>query len=109
MMGSALNNLKQLHRAGLCTDAAGDALGRWGAVLGFDNQMERAGLNALATAGAELLVDHVYTLRILGDGTGLAGLGTLAALHAHHGLYFTLHLNDLDAGFRRIRYLVKRF
>ena len=93
-----LDDLQNLHGAGLDTDAAGDALGG-GAGLVLDHDLEGAGLDALAAVGAELLVDHVHTgLGVLGDGTGLTGLGAQTALGADHGLGSGLGLVDLDAG-----------
>ena len=74
-MNLLLDDLQDLHGAGLDADATGDALGS-GAILIGDDQVEGAGLSALAAAGAELLVDHVHAgLGILGDRTGGTDLG----------------------------------
>ena len=106
-MNLLLDDLQDLHGAGLDTDAAGDALGSGGVLVG-DDQIEGAGLGALAAAGAELLVDHVDAgLGILGDGTGLAGLGAQTALGADQGLGSALALHDLDAGLGDIIDLVE--
>ena len=97
-MNLLLDDLQDLHGAGLDADAAGDALGS-GSALVVDHELEGAGLDALAAAVAKLLVDHVDTgLGVLGDGTGLTGLGTQTALGADLGLGSALALHDLDAG-----------
>ena len=103
-----LDDLQDLHGAGLDADAAGNALGG-GSALVVDHDLEGADLDALAAAGAQLLVDHVHAgLGILGDGTGLADLHALAALDADHGLRAAvLALDDLDAGLGDIIDLVE--
>ena len=102
-----LDDLQDFHGASLDADAAGNALGS-GSALVVDHELEGAGLDALAAAGAELLVDHVDTgLGILGDGTGLAGLGAQTALGADLGLGSALTLHDLDAGLGDIVNLVE--
>ena len=102
-----LDDLQDLHRAGLDADAAGDALGSRG-VLVLDDQAEGAGLGALSAAGAELLADHVNAgLGVLGDGTVGAGLGAQTALGADLGLGNALALHDLDAGLGDIILLVE--
>ena len=102
-----LDDLQDLHGAGLDADAAGDALGSRG-VLVLDDQAEGAGLGALAAAGAELLADHVNAgLGVLGDGTVGAGLGTQTALGADLGLGSALALHDLDAGLGDVVLLVE--
>jgi len=88
--------LEHLHGASLSADAAGDALGSL--VIGHNNDLHGAGLGALAAANAQLLVDHINALGVLGDSTGLADLGALAALDTYHGLRSTVLLNDSDAG-----------
>ena len=60
--------------------------------------MEGAGLHALAAGLAELLVDGVNALGVLGDGVLGAGLGALAALGADDGLHSAVALAKLDAG-----------
>ena len=107
-MNLLLDDLQDLHGAGLDTDAAGDALGSGGTLAVGDDQTEGAGLGALAAAGAELLADHVNAgLGILGDGTVGAGLGAQTALGADLGLGGTLALHDLDAGLGDIIDLVE--
>ena len=104
-----LDDLQDLHGAGLDADAAGDALGSGGVVI-LDDQAEGAGLGALAAAGAQLLADHVNAgLGILGDGTVGAGLGAQTALGADLGLGSALALHDLDAGLGDIVLLVECF
>ena len=106
--GLLLDDLQDLHGAGLDTDAAGDALGSGGTLAVGDNQTEGAGLGALAAAGAQLLADHVHAgLGILGDGTVGAGLGAQTALGADLGLGSALALHDLDAGLGDIIDLVE--
>ena len=98
-----LHDLQDLHGAGLDADTAGNALGG-GANLGLHHNMHGADLDALAAGGAELLIDHEHTgLGILGDGAGFAGLCTLAALDAGHGLGLLVLVDDLDAGKIRIK------
>jgi len=93
-----LHDLQDLHGAGLDTDAAGDALGSRTVFRSY-HDLHGANLNTLAAGGAELLIDHVDTgLGVLGNGTSLTDLCTLAALDADHGLCFTLLVYDLDAG-----------
>ncbi len=109
MTGSRLllDDLQDLHGAGLDADAAGDALGSR-SVLVLDDQAEGAGLGALAAAGAELLADHVNAgLGVLGDGTVGASLGAQTALGADLGLGSALALHDLDAGLGDIILLVE--
>ena len=102
-----LDDLQDLHGAGLDADAAGDALGS-GGVLVLDDQAEGAGLGALAAAGAELLADHVNAgLGVLGDGTVGASFGAQTALGADLGLGSALALHDLDAGLGDIILLVE--
>ena len=102
-----LDDLQNLHGAGLGADAAGDALGGGGTLV-LDDQTEGAGGGALAAVGAELLVDHVDAgLGVLGDGTGLTSLGAQTALGADQGLCGTLALHDLDAGLGHIVDLVE--
>ena len=102
-----LDDLQDLHGAGLDADAAGDALGSGGVVV-LDDQAEGAGLGALAAAGAQLLADHVNAgLGILGDGTVGASLGAQTALGADLGLGGALALHDLDAGLGDIILLVE--
>jgi hypothetical protein len=48
----------------------------------MDHHFKRTGFHAFAAINAELLVQHVYALGILGYGSGFTGLGTLPALHA---------------------------
>ena len=95
---------QNVPRAGFYADAAGNALGYL--FGGVDHDLHRAGLGALAAAHAELLVDHVHALGVLGDGALLADLGALAALgtcldvddagilqpHADAGLFLVVHL-----------------
>ena len=101
------DDLQDLHGASLDTDAAGDALGNRILIL-LDHDLEGAGFLALAAANAQLLVDHVHTgLGVLGDGTVLTGLHTLAALDADHGLGTGTLGNDLDAGQIGIEFLVE--
>ena len=102
-----LDDLQDLHGAGLDADAAGDALGS-GGVLVLDDQTEGAGLGTLAAGSAELLVDHVHAgLGVLGDGAVGAGLGTQTALGADLGLGSALALHDLDAGLGDVILLVE--
>lgn len=102
-----LDDLQDLHGAGLDADAAGDALGSR-SVLVLDDQAEGACLGALAAAGAELLADHVNAgLGVLGDGTVGASLGAQTALGADLGLGSALALHDLDAGLGDIILLVE--
>ena len=102
-----LDDLQDLHGAGLGADAAGDALGG-GSILVLHDQTEGASLGALAAAGAELLVDHVHAgLGVLGDGALLAGTHALAALHTGIHLDGAVLFNDLDAGLIGIEFLVE--
>lgn len=101
------DNFQNLHGASLDADAAGNALGGVGCVLCLDQNMEGADILALAAANTELLIDHVNTLGILGDGAVFANSGTLAALNANHGLGHTLEIHDLDAGLIGIEFLIE--
>jgi len=107
MRNLLLDDLQQLHGAGLDADAAGDALGS-GGVLVLDDQAEGAGFRALAAAGAELLVDHVHAgLGILGNGLVLTGLHALTALDTDIGLCACTLCNDLNAGIVLMEFLIK--
>ena len=108
MLKAALADLEDLHRAGLDTDTAGDAL-RGGRRTGnLQHHAERAGLHALAAANAELLIDHVHAgFRILGDRTVLTGRSTLAALDAGHRADLAVALNDLQAGLVLMELFIK--
>jgi len=108
VVGLLLHDLQHVHGAGLGADAAGDALGGVVGVVGLEADAEGAGLLADAAAHAQLLVDHVDALGVLGDGAGGAGLGAFAALHAHHGLRLALYLFDLDTGLVRVEHFIKR-
>lgn len=56
-----------------------------------DHHAEGTYLHALAAGCTQLLIDHVHAgLGILGNGTGLAGLGTFAALDTNLRLYHTV-------------------
>ena len=102
-----LDDLQDLHGAGLDAEAACVALGSWGGLV-LDDEAEGAGLGALAAAGAELLDDLVNAgLGVLGDGTVGAGLGAQTALGADLRLGSALALHDLDAGLGDIILLVE--
>ena len=102
-----LHNLQDFHGAGLHANAAGDALGG-GALLGGYHNLHGTYLYALTAGGTQLLVDHVNAgLGILGDGTGLANLGTFATLDAGHGLDRIALLHNLDAGKVLVEFLVE--
>ena len=102
-----LDDLQDLHGAGLDADAAGDALGS-GAVLGHDHDLHGADLDALAAGNALLLVDHVNAgLGVLGDGLVFTDLHALAALDADIGLSGTVLLNDVDAAQSHIIHLIE--
>ena len=92
------HDLQHFHGASLDTDATGDALGG-SALFSHNHDLHGAGLDALATLHAQLLVDHVNAgLGVLGDSASLTDLSTLAALNADIGLSLTiLASNDLDA------------
>ena len=102
-----LDDLQDLHGAGLDADAAGDALG--GGALGLqDHDLHGADLDALAAADTVLLADHVDAgLGVLGDGAVLTDLHALAALDADVGLGVVALCNDLDAGKIFIEFLIK--
>jgi hypothetical protein len=103
-----LDDFQDLHRAGLDTNAAGDALG--GGIFRLqDHDLHGAGLDTLAAGNTLLLVDHVNTgLGILGDSLMLTGLHALTALDANHGLGSSTLGNDLDAGQIGVKFLVER-
>ena len=102
-----LNNLEDLHGAGLYADTAGNALGG-GLADRSDHNLHGADLCTLTAGGTQLLVNHVNTgLGILGDSTELADLGALAALDAGHRLGTVALGNDLNAGKIRIKLLVE--
>ena len=102
-----LNDLQNLHGAGLDTDTAGDALGNRIAIL-LNHDLHGACFHALAAADAELLIDHVHTgLGILGNCPLLADFHALAALDTDIGLSACALGNDLDAGQVGIELLIK--
>ena len=102
-----LDDLQDLHGAGLDADAAGDALGS-GAVLGHNHDLHGADLDTLAAGNALLLVDHVNAgLGILGDGFAFANAHALTALDTNIGLCGTVLIHNLDAGQSDIVYLIK--
>ena len=91
------DDLQNFHRADLCADAAGDALGGR-TFSGSDHNLHGADLHTLTAGGAELLVDHVHTgLGVLSDRAGLTNLLTLAALDTGHRLCAGTLGNDLNA------------
>ena len=102
-----LDDLQHLHGAGLGADAAGDALGGGGGAFGKQADVEGADLDALAAAHAELLVDHVDALGVLGDGLLGAVLGALAALDADLGDGLAVLLDDGDAGLVLVELLIE--
>ena len=70
--------------------------------------MHGTDLHALAAAVAQLLVDHVHALGVLGDSALLTGSGAFSALDTGVGLglpVFSLH--NLNAGFIRVKLFVK--
>jgi len=69
--------------------------------------MEGAGLDALAAANAQLLVDNINALGILGNSTGFAGSSALTTLDTNHGLGLALQINDLDTGLVGMELFVK--
>ena len=100
-------DFQNFHGAGLDTDAAGNALGS-GCTGRRHHNLHGAHLGALAAGGAQLFVDHVHTgLGILGNCTGLTGLGAFAALDTGHGLGSTGLVNDLDAGQVLMKFLIE--
>jgi len=103
-----LNDLQDLHGAGLDTDAAGNALG-CGSLGLQHHDLHGAGLHALAAGNTLLLVDHVHAgLGILGDGIMLAGTHALAALDTGIDLgSAVLACHDLDAGQIGIEFLIE--
>ena len=102
-----LHDLQNFHGAGLDADAAGDALGGNGRVFCLDQNVEGADVLALAAANAELLVDHVNALGVLGDSAVFADGSALAALHTDHRLGLTLEVHDLNAGLVGIEFLIE--
>ena len=64
------DDFEEFHGTCLGADAASDALGSKFARLCLDHHAEGTCLDALAAAGAELLVDSVDALRVLRDGAG---------------------------------------
>ena len=101
------NDFQDVHGTGLDTDAAGNTLA--GSAAFFQNHyLHGTCLHALAAGNTELLVDHVNAgLGVLGNGTMLASLFTLATLDAGHGLCAGPLGYDLDAGIIRVELLVK--
>ena len=92
------NDLQDLHRTNLGTDAAGDTLGRGAAFL-QDHNLHGADLHTLTAGSAKLLIDHVHaSLGVLSDCAGFTNLSTLTALDTDHGLCSAVLLDDLDAG-----------
>ena len=69
----ALYNLKNICRTCLCTDTAGDALGRVGSTGRHYHHVHRTCLHTFAAAYAGLLIDHICTLCVLLDGSVLTG------------------------------------
>ena len=102
------HDFQKLHGAGLYADTASDTLAG-GTFLGRNHDLHGAGFHALTAGGAKLLVDHINTgLGILGDGTDLTNLCTLAALNADHRLGSTILFNDPNAGQILMEFLIKR-
>ena len=90
-------DFQNFHGASLDANTTGDALcGR--TFRRLDHNLHGANLNALATRGTQLLIDHVHTgLGILGDGAGFANLFALTALDTGHGFRTGTLGNDLNA------------
>ena len=107
-IGSALGDLQNLHGAYLDTDTTSNALGS-GSHAGLANHDPEGACGlTLATADAELLVDHVNAgLGILGNGTLITSCCALAALNAGHGTDLTGTLYDLHARLILMEFLVK--
>ena len=111
MTGSRLllDDLQDLHGAGLDADAAGDALGSGIAFL-QDHDLHGADFDTLAAADTLFLVDHVNAgLGILRDCLMLTDLHALAALDADIGFCSIALGNNLDAGQIGIKLLVECF
>lgn len=101
------DDFQQLHGASLGTDAAGDALGGIFYIVSLDHNMERASVLAGTATGAELLIDGVNSLGVLGDGAVGAGSCALAALDTYHRLSLALEFNDLEGSLVLVEFLVE--
>ena len=102
-----LDDLQQIHRAGLGADAAGDALGG-GVAEG--HHLHGTDFDALAAGGAELFVNHVNAgFGVLGDGVVGTGAGALAALYAGLDLRLAVVVHDADAALVLVKHLVEGF
>lgn len=101
-----LDQLENVHGTLANALAAGDALGDLVANLNHD--LEGTCSYALAAADAELLIDHVNALGVLGDSVLLASLSALAALRAslNHDAAVLL-VADADAGLILVKLLVE--
>ena len=108
-VNSVFNNLENLHRAGLYAETAGNALGSHRRILCFDHNMEGAGFLTGTAAGAELLIHHPDTFRILSDCTVRASFCAFAALNTYHRLCLALKIHNLKAGFILMEFLVECF
>jgi hypothetical protein len=75
--------------AGFDTDTAGYTFAGTGFALSMDHHLKGTGFHAFAAINAELLVQRVHALDILGYGPGFTDLGTLSALHAGDDFEFT--------------------
>ena len=101
------DDLQDLHGACLCADTAGNALGCRTLSL-HDHNLHGAGLDTLAAADTQLLVDHVNAgLGVLSDGAMLTGSHALATLNAGVGLCAGTLCNDLNAGQIGVEFLVE--
>jgi len=103
-----VNDLEDFHRAGLCADTAGDALGCVFDVGGLCHCLSGADIDALAASDTLFLVDHVNArLLILLDSFMLTDVHTLAALETYEGLNGTVLLGaDPDVGESDVESLV---
>jgi hypothetical protein len=103
------HDLQNLHGASLDTNATSNALG--GGILGLQNHdLHGADSHTGAAADALLLVDHVDAgLGVLGNSLMLAGLHTLTALNAGHGLRRITLGNDTDARQVFVKFLIECF
>ena len=103
----ALLNLQNL--LGTCPDAeaAGRAF-RGRRIVVLYNDAKGTYLGALAALGAELFVNHIHALSILGNGAAFAYLGAFAALRTYlHLGHAGLALQNMDAGFVWIKLFIE--
>ena len=104
-----LFNLENIHRTCFYADAAGDTFAYCLCFFCFYHYAEWTDFFTFSAAYTFLLVDHVYALWILSDGTLRTDFCAFSALYAYNWFraYAVFLYRNFDAGKILVKFLVK--